>query len=413
MGKKNKYEEESGISLLDMRLKGKSVDDTLIDDILSNESKNKETENKSNESKIKRFSKKREEKHNEDESTIKSVAEPVIEPIIEPVVEQHIESKIEDNHYNNNNTTAQVEKVDIDDKSLDVETASNAGVYDEVNEESTLDNFSQRNSYDINIVQEIIDTNIDDSTEEDEIIDKVVNSTYSILASDNDTEVKAKKVKKKEIISEDKTEFKLTKEEKAIIKQATRPKRIKNDSFVTRMFKKLAMWGMYAIIIAAFIWVITTYIIGFTTMSGNSMNPTYFDSETLIVDKISINFKNPEIDDVLVFDKESSRYVARVVAISGDKVSIDVNGDILVNGVYIKTADDNNNSLLNEFGEEQNEESSLQAEIVSEVTLIKNQYFVINDNENEIIDSRNPVIGIVNKNDIYGVVLFSVNFNID
>ena len=175
---------------------------------------------------------------------------------------------------------------------------------------------------------------------------------------------------------------------------------------------KLLTYATYIAITCAFIWVVTTYIIGFTDMNGASMEPTYYNKETLVVDKISINFNDPKTDDVIVFKKDKVEYVARIVGVPGDKIAIDVDGRLIVNDKYwVEYNEKSNKSPL--VSDTDKDDKTVLAEKVSEFVLNKNEFYVISDNTEAPIDSRDELIGTVSKNDIYGIVLLSFNFNKD
>ena len=139
------------------------------------------------------------------------------------------------------------------------------------------------------------------------------------------------------------------------------------------------------------------------------MKPAYFKGETLFIDRISKNFDNPNNNDVVVFNKNNKEYVARIIGIPGDKIGIDEQGTIYINDKsleMIKKEAEESNSIRHE---EISEEDTVIPVYVSELELNANQFYVLCDNKDEIMDSRNPEIGIIEKNEIIGVVLFSFN----
>ncbi len=73
-------------------------------------------------------------------------------------------------------------------------------------------------------------------------------------------------------------------------------------------------------------------------VQGNSMEPSFHDSEYLIVDKLSYRFGSPSRGDVIIFHNPSmpsELYVKRVVGLPGERISIR-DGRILVNGIPLE-----------------------------------------------------------------------------
>lgn len=174
-------------------------------------------------------------------------------------------------------------------------------------------------------------------------------------------------------------------------------KRNKKNRMGNKLLGLILNFLVYMCILVICYFVITKFFIGFITLSGDSMNPTYYNEETLIVDKISFNFKN-NIDryKVIVFEKDNIQYVKRVIGIPGDKIYISENGEIYINGKVYK--------------EEYKFDKITDAGLASnEIELGINEYFVLGDNRSISLDSRS--FGVVTKNEIKGIVLFSLNTN--
>ena len=78
---------------------------------------------------------------------------------------------------------------------------------------------------------------------------------------------------------------------------------------------------------------ITTFFVRYSTVEGGSMDKTLADGDNLIISGL---FYTPERGDIIVFEDYSTELreplVKRVIGIAGDKVVIDINGDVYVNG---------------------------------------------------------------------------------
>lgn len=120
---------------------------------------------------------------------------------------------------------------------------------------------------------------------------------------------------------------------------------------------------------------------------GTSMKPTINEQDIVIFKKSKYNR-----GDLLVFEKNHNDYVKRLIGLPGDIVSYD--GEIYkVNNKPIPTYNIPPEYLLTYDIEEFN------------ITLNKNEYFVMGDNRNDSIDSRYTSFGLVNSKNIIGKVI--------
>ena len=144
---------------------------------------------------------------------------------------------------------------------------------------------------------------------------------------------------------------------------------------------------------------LTNFVMYETTVDGESMEMALDDGDSLLVQKISYYFKDPQRYDVIVFsmrdsytsteDHENKKYlVKRVIGLPGETVQI-MDGCVYINGE--KLEDDHYGSDI----------PIEQAGIASDPqTLGENQYFVLGDNREVSEDSRE--FGIINKSNIEG-----------
>lgn len=151
--------------------------------------------------------------------------------------------------------------------------------------------------------------------------------------------------------------------------------------------------GMLAYLTALLLlaYLVLHYIGQRTTVSGMSMYPTLEDGDNLIVDKISYRFRDPQRYDIIVFPfqyKENTYYIKRIIGLPGETVRI-VDGKMTING-----------ELLDEdYGYEIMESPGLAQEAI---TLGEDEYFVLGDNRNNSMDSREPAVGTIKRKDIIG-----------
>ena len=130
-------------------------------------------------------------------------------------------------------------------------------------------------------------------------------------------------------------------------------------------------------------------------MVGPSMQGTIEDGETVIVSKFGKLIHGVKRDDIVAVKKNSDKYysIKRVVAVPGDKVKID-GGKLYINGsIYeLKSGD----IIVNP------------GTASSEIELQDNEYFLLGDNVNNSDDSRFSNMGIVQKTDITGIVIYRI-----
>lgn len=148
-------------------------------------------------------------------------------------------------------------------------------------------------------------------------------------------------------------------------------------------------WALFIILAIGLPLIITNFVTR-TTVSGTSMLPTYVDGEKLWLSKVS-ELKNGDVIVANCSNSEEKFYIIkRLIASPGDRIVIAGN-DIYVNDEllkenYIKDKNWNDDYLFN-----------------LDVTLGKDEYFLMGDNRIESMDSR--IIGPVNRENILGKII--------
>ncbi len=147
-----------------------------------------------------------------------------------------------------------------------------------------------------------------------------------------------------------------------------------------------------------------------TVVIGRSMENTLSNGDSLIVDKLSYRFRDPERFEVIVFPfkakvelepghTEKTFYIKRIIGLPGETIRIDTEGHIYING-----------KLLDEhYGAEVIENPGT---AINELTMGPDEYFVLGDNRNNSSDSRNALVGMIHRENIVGrafVRIFPLN----
>ncbi len=146
---------------------------------------------------------------------------------------------------------------------------------------------------------------------------------------------------------------------------------------------------------------VRAYLIQPFVVRGASMEPSFYDREYLIIDKLSYSFREPVTGDIIVFqyppnapdDVEKQYFIKRVIGIPGEKVEVS-NGEVTVTN-----SDNPIGTVLEELylgvdktiGKDRKE-------------LNPNEYYVLGDNRQSSLDSRS--FGPITRGDIVGRVWF-------
>lgn len=133
---------------------------------------------------------------------------------------------------------------------------------------------------------------------------------------------------------------------------------------------------------------------------GDAMSPTINDGQLLVVSKTSYSAKRgiPDRDKLVILEKNAKNaqnvskdnIIARVAGLPGETVEIK-DGKIYIDGDEYVTE----NGIKGSDGD-------------LKVKLTKDEVFLLCDNRDKYIDSRNEKLGPVNMRDIKGNVLFCI-----
>lgn len=113
---------------------------------------------------------------------------------------------------------------------------------------------------------------------------------------------------------------------------------------------------------------------------GQSMEPSFFTGDYLIIDELSYRFRSPERGENIVFkypQNPSQKYIKRIIGLPGETVEIE-NGRVAVykNGIP-EILDES--VYLGDF---------IETSGIIKVSLDRNEYFVLGDNRSLSSDSR-------------------------
>lgn len=139
-----------------------------------------------------------------------------------------------------------------------------------------------------------------------------------------------------------------------------------------------------------------TSFIRVTVVNGHSMDSTLYDGQRLVLNLRAYDKHDPEYKDIVVVERDDLSVhflIKRVIGTPGDKITIKDNK------LYI-----NDELIKEDYINEEMDTEDLEVEIP------EGKVFVMGDNRNHSIDSRNiNVIGLINIDDIVGKAVFSIS----
>lgn len=126
-------------------------------------------------------------------------------------------------------------------------------------------------------------------------------------------------------------------------------------------------------------------------VSGSSMEPTLYDADIMILNKIGYRLNGLKRFDVVVVNYDNEKIIKRVIGLPGEH--IEYKDDILyVNGERVEESYDR--KITSDFS----------LEDLGEKIIPEDKYLVLGDNRPISKDSR--IIGLVDKKDIEGYTSF-------
>lgn len=134
-----------------------------------------------------------------------------------------------------------------------------------------------------------------------------------------------------------------------------------------------------------------------TIVKQSSMEPNFHAKDYLFVSKQAYRFNEPQRGDVVIFDSsltdtdgKEKLLIKRVIGLPGEEIDI-IEEKVFVNGVML---DETYTMDGTTYG------------YVTDLIVPEDQYFCLGDNRDVSIDSRDPAVGCVDKEQLVGKVFF-------
>ncbi len=166
---------------------------------------------------------------------------------------------------------------------------------------------------------------------------------------------------------------------------------LKRERYRRRFRKIIKNTISTLIIIAAIAVLITTLILPVLQIAGTSMEPTLNNGDIVVLLKTS----KLHYGDLCGFSYSNKILIKRVIAMPGDSVVIDDEGNVFVNGEQI------DEPYITEKG-------LGECDIEFPFTVPENTYFLMGDHRTTSIDSRSTVIGCIPMEQIVGKLFLKV-----
>lgn len=166
---------------------------------------------------------------------------------------------------------------------------------------------------------------------------------------------------------------------------------LKREKFKFR-YKALLKSTVYVLLIVVAVSVLmTTLLFPVLQIYGTSMEPTLKENDIVV----SVKSSKFEKGDIIAFYYNNRILVKRVIATSSDWVKIDSDGNVFVNDSLVSEP----YIIKKSLGE---------TDIKYPYQVPEGSYFVLGDERESSIDSRNSVIGSIAHEDIIGKIIFNV-----
>ena len=168
-------------------------------------------------------------------------------------------------------------------------------------------------------------------------------------------------------------------------------KALYNEKYKSRYKSMLGSTFYVLLIVFAISAIAATLIFTVLQISGTSMHPTLAENDVVV----TLNMQEYKQGDIIAFYYNNRMLVKRVIATAGQWVDIDINGNVYVNKKLI----DEPYVIEKVKGE---------TDLMYPYQVPENSYFILGDSRANSLDSRNSLIGCVQKEDIVGKILFRV-----
>lgn len=166
---------------------------------------------------------------------------------------------------------------------------------------------------------------------------------------------------------------------------------IRREKYKSKYIKILKSTIYALIIIAGISCLVATFVMPVLEVSDTTMKPLLNNNDIVL----SVKTKKFDRQDIIAFYQGNKILIKRVIGVPGDWINMDDDGNVSVNGNVLEEDYISNKQL-----------GDVNIEFPYQV--LDNEYFVLSDERDKMIDSRNEDIGLIKKDNIIGKVIFRV-----
>lgn len=148
------------------------------------------------------------------------------------------------------------------------------------------------------------------------------------------------------------------------------------------------------IILVIVVLVVAIYIVGLQQVVGPSMSPNLKSNDVLILDKISYKFSDIKRCEIVSLYYADTKYlIKRVIGLPGEYIEYK-NNTLYIDGNMFKEEYLGNDIITDDFS----------IKDLGYDKIPEDMYLVLGDNRQDSLDSRDPNVGLIKRNNIIGKV---------
>lgn len=175
-----------------------------------------------------------------------------------------------------------------------------------------------------------------------------------------------------------------------------RQKDVALEFIKSRRGRILFQWVFQIAVVLAMAAVVAIFFFQSIGMQESSMEPTLQTGERFFINRVAYKMGSPKRGDIIAFTKDGKEgaaiHIKRVIGLPGETVQIQ-DGKVYIDGELYK--EDGDFALISNPG------------LADEpIKLKKDEYFVLGDNRNNSMDSRDIRVGPIYRKEIQGRVVF-------
>lgn len=156
-----------------------------------------------------------------------------------------------------------------------------------------------------------------------------------------------------------------------------------------KKLKKIAKDILPYIVVVISVVLIRTFLITPAVVDGKSMEPTLYNNNIVLLNKLDYRLNDIKRFDVVVVNLGKEKLIKRVIALPGEHVEYKED-NLYIDGFVVD--EKFKHAATNDF----------KLEKIGYLKIPGDKYFIVGDNRNDSVDSR--MIGLVDKDDIVGSV---------